>query len=104
MTLITITRSRGHIVRVKAEGHTGYAESGYDIVCAAVSALTEAAANGLREVAGIRVKDTTRDGYKEFSIGEYNQSTDAILETMALALKDIANQYPRYLKTEDQTK
>ena len=77
---------------------------GISTVCAAVSALTEAAANGLREVAGIRVKDTTRDGYKEFSIGEYNQSTDAILETMALALKDIANQYPRYLKTEDQTK
>ncbi len=103
MTCITITRSRGHIVKVKAEGHTGYAESGSDIICAAVSALTQAAREGLEKVLGMKVKDSTRDGFKEFSIKEYNPESDAILETMALALKDIAKQYPRYLKTEDQT-
>ncbi len=37
----------------RALGHTGYAAHGSDIVCAAVSALTQTAALGLTEVLGI---------------------------------------------------
>lgn len=41
MTRITLFRSRSHAIGFEAEGHTGYAEEGSDIVCAAVSALTQ---------------------------------------------------------------
>ena len=39
MTRITLFRSRSHAIGFEAEGHTGYAEEGSDIVCAAISAL-----------------------------------------------------------------
>ena len=33
MTRITLFRSRSHAIGFEAEGHTGYAEEGSDIVC-----------------------------------------------------------------------
>ena len=53
MTRITLFRSRSHAIGFEAEGHTGYAEEGSDIVCAAVSALTQGAVIGLKEVIGL---------------------------------------------------
>ena len=38
MTRITLFRRDGRIVRIEAEGHSGYADEGSDIVCAAVTA------------------------------------------------------------------
>ena len=43
-------RGDGTLVGYRAEGHTGYAEAGSDIVCAAISALTQSTLNGLRNV------------------------------------------------------
>ena len=43
-------RSDGALTGYRAQGHTGYAEAGSDIVCAAVSALTQSTLNGLRNV------------------------------------------------------
>lgn len=37
----------------KAQGHTGFADHGEDIVCAAVSVLTQTAVLGIKQVLGI---------------------------------------------------
>ncbi len=43
-------RKDGALIGYRAQGHTGFADSGSDIVCAAVSALTQSTLNGLRNV------------------------------------------------------
>ena len=43
-------RLDGAYVGFRAQGHTGYARAGADIVCAAVSALTQTTLNGLQNV------------------------------------------------------
>ena len=43
-------RSDGALTGYRAQGHTGFAEAGSDIVCAAVSALTQSTLNGMRNV------------------------------------------------------
>lgn len=101
MTTVKVTRKAGHIYKVKATGHTGYAEEGSDIVCAAVSALTQGAVLGLKKVAAVAVTESESEGKLEFEISEHNTATDAILETMLISLKDISKSYPRHLKTED---
>ena len=53
MTAIIVEKANGKILSVEASGHTGYAESGEDIVCAALSAIIQTAALGLTEVAKI---------------------------------------------------
>lgn len=101
MTTIRIFRTEGHITAVTVEGHTGYAEEGSDIVCAAVSALTQGALLGIREVAGIRAESRVSDGRLTFILKEHNEKSDAILETMRLALLDVTKGYPRYIRMED---
>ncbi|HPR40565.1 MAG TPA: ribosomal-processing cysteine protease Prp [Oscillospiraceae bacterium] len=41
---------KGQPASFRISGHAGYAESGKDIVCAAVSACTEMAVNGITEI------------------------------------------------------
>ncbi|MBO8424165.1 MAG: ribosomal-processing cysteine protease Prp [Firmicutes bacterium] len=101
MTTIRIFRTEGHITAVTVEGHTGYAEEGSDIVCAAVSALTQGALLGIREVAGIGAESRVSDGRLTFRLKEHNEKSDAILETMRLALLDVTKGYPRYIRMED---
>lgn len=51
----------GKPIGFDAHGHTGYAECGEDIVCAAVSAITQTAAMGVSELvrcpAALEIKD-----------------------------------------------
>ena len=58
MTDVIITRKNNHIVAVSASGHTGYGESGEDIVCAGISTLIQSSLLGLLQVAGIAVKNS----------------------------------------------
>ena len=46
MTRITLFRSRSHAIGFEAEGHTGYAEEGSDIVCVITSAMPSIASVG----------------------------------------------------------
>ena len=49
-TVTFMKRSDGALIGYSACGHSGYAEAGSDIVCAAVSALTQTVLNGLKNV------------------------------------------------------
>ncbi len=44
----------GRFCSFMVSGHSGYAESGSDIVCAAVSSAVQLTANAITEVAGIK--------------------------------------------------
>jgi uncharacterized protein YsxB (DUF464 family) len=99
-----ITRdSGGQVIGIRVSGHSGYAESGSDIVCAAVSAVVQTAILGLKKVQGVGVTDRIGDGELECRIGraagrEAQCRVDAITGTMMLGLKDIEQSYGKYLK------
>ncbi|MEE0681058.1 MAG: ribosomal-processing cysteine protease Prp [Candidatus Gastranaerophilaceae bacterium] len=107
MTEITVYRSRGRIAGFKANGHTGYAESGEDIVCSAVSALTQTAIMGLTEHLGLRASHEIKEGSltcmldKSISNDEW-KSAEIILETMLLGLKSIEGNYCGYLRLTER--
>lgn len=89
------------------EGHSGYAESGYDIVCAAVSAITQATILGLMHVVGIGCHSSS-DAVKgslhcDIFGGRYYDYRKAqiLFETLKIAIEDIADQYPDYVSMED---
>ncbi|MFA5450166.1 MAG: ribosomal-processing cysteine protease Prp [Clostridia bacterium] len=105
MTRVKLFFADGHIVAVESKGHTGYAESGKDIVCAAVSAIVQTALLGLVQVAKAEVKKTTREGYLKFAVVTNNdderKAADVILATMRLAVKDLQSGYPSHIKLEE---
>lgn len=106
MIRVWVRKDGGKASSYRVEGHAGWAESGSDIVCAAVSALCIGAANGLAEVASAVERTRQKEGYLEVRLkksleGEQAAKADAIIETMLLALKDIMEQYPGRIEIYD---
>ncbi len=89
-----------------ARGHAQYAPHGKDLVCAAVSALTQTAVLGLKEVLTteplVNIKET---GYlacwlpKEITTGELEKA-ELLLTTLYLGLEAIKKNYGMYLQVE----
>lgn len=103
MTRVTIFRQNGRIAGFLADGHTGFAEEGEDIVCSAVSAVTQTAVLGLTDVlnlpAAVEVQDATLSCMLEKGIAEADwQRAELILETMTVGLRSIADSYGDYIK------
>lgn len=94
---------RQQIKEFLVKGHAGHGEEGWDIVCAAISALTISALNGLMEYVSIPLDVEMKDGYvhcilpKKISKLQTIQS-QAILQTMNLAFKNVMNEYGKYVK------
>lgn len=106
MIEVWVRRDGARIAGYRVEGHAGWAESGSDIVCAAVSALAIAAANGLDRLAGAVSKSESSEGRLEVALKggigwEAEVKAEAILETMLGALRDIRDEYPGRIKIYD---
>ena len=107
MTTVVFTCKQGAITRMECSGHTGYAKSGKDIVCAAVSSVVQTAVLGVLQVAKVaavyQVDEDT--GYLCLQMptqldADQQQKAQAILQTAKLGVLDIANNYPQFVKME----
>ena len=93
--------SRERLSSFLANGHAGWAESGEDVVCAAVSAILQAAWLGLSEIAAIAVTATREPGLLELTwpVGTRDDAgVRAIVGTAALSVERIAAQYPDHVR------
>jgi len=91
---------RGRLGAVAASGHAGFGEYGDDVVCAAVSAVLQAARLGLSEFAG-GVTARQESGQFELELNEAardRESVRAIVTTAELAIEQIARRYPGHVR------
>ncbi|MEE1199071.1 MAG: ribosomal-processing cysteine protease Prp [Christensenellales bacterium] len=98
-------RSDGALIGYQAEGHSGYAEAGEDIVCAAISALTQTTLNGLANVlkAPVMHDQDDQSGYIEARLmpeatEEQIQGAQLLLGTLLQGLQAIEGEYPRNIR------
>ena len=86
------------------KGHSGYAEEGSDIVCAAVSALALTTDHALCRLVGLSpIERGGEDGFLEVRLPD--RMTDAqmhdaqlLLSTLHIGLENIAQAYPDYVR------
>lgn len=88
-------------------GHAEYAEPGEDILCSAVSALTQTALLGITEVAGISAGYAVNDGELHCVVDrdatpEQCRDADLLLHTLEQGLHSIDKSYPGYLKIDSE--
>ncbi|MCB7321096.1 ribosomal-processing cysteine protease Prp [Lacrimispora sp. 210928-DFI.3.58] len=81
-----------------ARGHAGYAARGSDIVCAAVSALTQGAAHTLEGMKDTGTKVYQGTGELHCTICHPCITTQAIMAMLKLSLKELENQYRNHLR------
>lgn len=98
MITITITYDNAESIRGFAiKGHAEWADSGSDIVCAAVSSLSQTALLGLEYYAKDQVSYRHESGHLTVQLKHPTAETDVILRTMVLGLHEIARQYSSYV-------
>ncbi len=103
MTTCEFFRENERITGFSVSGHSGYAEAGSDIVCAAISAavsLTEATVN---DVCGGKAKVRVKEQDARITLTlpvscDEEDTIQAVLAGLMLYLVDLRDQYPDYLE------
>ncbi|WP_125707011.1 ribosomal-processing cysteine protease Prp [Lacticaseibacillus porcinae] len=98
----------GNLVKFKLTGHADAGEYGQDIVCAAVSAVSIGAVNGVEALAGFTPHvdaDEVNGGHLQLVIdqeltGEQMHITQILLENLELSMQSIAESYGDYVQIE----
>ena len=100
MISATLYRGKDGLTACRITGHSGQAEAGRDIVCAAVSILGCTCVNALESVCGIIPLVTeNEEGMLAFQLPEITPEENAKAQILMGALKqgltDLADAYPR---------
>ena len=101
MTTASFATDGSRIVSFTVKGHSGLAESGEDILCAAVTSavrLTECAVNdvlGLEASVKVRERDAAITLRLPGGLGEENESTcQTLLTALMVYLTELHGEYP----------
>ena len=101
MTTVRFRTEGNRVTGFDSAGHSGYAEEGEDIVCAAVTSavrLTECAVNdilGLEAAVKVREKDASITLKLPGGLGQTNESTcQTLLTAMMVYFTDLREEYP----------
>lgn len=104
MIKVKFVNQSGCVTKVSATGHSGLAESGNDILCAAVSALVQTAYLALKDIgANPYYKRDDKNGMFEFTLDAHcakRHDCDVIIRALYVGLSDLADGYANNLKLE----
>lgn len=91
----------GLICGFEVKDHSGYAEQGKDIVCAAVSSAVILTANTITEIIKAKADVTENDGLIKLNLSDCEvESCSDVLEGLKLHLLELVKQYPKNLKVK----
>ncbi len=109
MTTITVyTLDGGAVKGYEAEGHAGGKRiRGYDLVCCAVSALTQTGVNALCAVAGITPDVRVQDGHLRCILPDgldeqAMANAQIVIRTIMTGLTDIQTIYPNLVRIQQK--
>jgi uncharacterized protein YsxB (DUF464 family) len=106
VTVTFLRDSRNRLSSVFADGHAGWGDRGDDIVCAAASAILQAALLGLTGVAHVAVDAERGAGRLTMRWPEAERDridVHAIVATAELSIESIARDFPKHVRFERAT-
>ena len=103
MTRCEFFTENDRITGFSVSGHSGYAESGADIVCAAISAVVTMAEATINDVCGAKAKVRVKDADARVTLTlpascDEEESVQAVLAGMMLTLCSLRDDYPDYIE------
>ncbi|HZG87041.1 ribosomal-processing cysteine protease Prp [Paenibacillus sp.] len=99
-------RASGRIAGFRVEGHAFFAESGKDIVCAGVSAVTVGTVNAAEAVVGVELSARMEDGLLHVAVPDElpdakRDSLQLLLESMVVMLQSIEQSYGKHIRMKE---
>ena len=103
MTRCEFFTENDRITGFSISGHSGYAEAGSDIVCAAISAATAMAETTINDVCGGKAKVRVKEADARITLTlpnscEEEDAIQAVLAGFLLYLVDLRDQYPDFIE------
>ena len=91
------------ITGFSVSGHSGYAEAGSDIVCAAISAVVTMAEATINEVCGAKAKVRVKEEDARVTLTlptscDEEETVQAVLAGMMVTLLSLQEDYPDYIE------
>ena len=103
MTRCEFFTENDRITGFSVSGHSGYAEAGSDIVCAAITAIVTMAEATINEVCGAKAKVRVKEEDARITLTlptscDEEESVQAVLAGMMLTLCSMRDDYPDYIE------
>ena len=103
MTRCEFFTENDRITGFSVSGHSGYAEAGQDIVCAAISAVVTMAEATINEVCGAKAKVRVKEEDARVTLTlpascDEEETVQAVLAGMMLTLCSMRDDYPDYIE------
>lgn len=102
MTKVILYKDDEHYVGFEMSGHAHYDKINRDIVCAAISILSQSCTNTLDGVLGLKLsqKENSNKGYLQVLLPEdiseeMREKSDLVIKQMHVGLDGIKGQFPR---------
>lgn len=94
MIVVTITQDG-----LTVDGHAGYAETGNDIICAAVSALTQGLIHSMEALTDDRISYRIASGHVDIKYKNLSEQGKLLIDSFFIAVSDIQMTYgDQYVK------
>lgn len=91
---VVFRKKEQDIVGFKLSGHAGYAKSGKDIVCAAVSALAINAVNSIEKLTTASAMTKQADGYLDYRLkNSQDNKARLLLKSFEYGIQSIEKEY-----------
>lgn len=106
MTSVTILRKDHKILGYQVEGHSGYGESGTDVVCSAISILAYTGINTLVYKYKYSVEFVINDGLISLELSDkvLDNSIEAqvVLQTIITGFESVQESYSKYITLKNR--
>lgn len=101
MINVVFEKKNQNLISFKIEGHAGFDEYGKDIVCSAISAISQTTLIGILDVLKINVDYDIVDGFLSLRLEKKTiqeiEKCQVLLQTMLLGFKSIRQGYKNYI-------
>lgn len=103
MTRCEFFREDERITGFSVSGHSGYAEAGQDIICAAISAVVAMTEATVNDVCGAKAKVRVKEADARVTLTlpascDEEDTVQAVLAGLLVYLIDLRDQYPDYIE------
>ena len=85
------------INKITIKGHSGYAESGKDIVCASVSSMVITSINAIVRIDNTAISFDEKNGV-EINILKHNEIVDKLILNLIELLNELKQKYSKYIE------
>lgn len=83
---------------ITVAGHAGYAPEGQDIICAAVSTLTQTLIKSIGDLTDDRIQYSISPGRVDIDYGDLSEQSRTLVDSFFIGICMISNEYPDYVR------